>query len=184
LDFYLEGELNESGRREIEGHLARCPACREALEGRRLLLGAFSSLPPLPVPSDFAVSVVSRLPAARGLAFGWFVAAISSTLTFLTLLLGYYLATGKSLTEMLLPAGRFCLAAVSQVVPLLAKLFKLAGLAVKMAVSLVTAVLKGLEIVSTSIGPEIRGGALLLGLVLASLILFGMKRILSPGEKT
>jgi len=184
LDFYLERELGEAGRSEVEAHLSRCPACRHALEERRRLLGAFSGLPDLPVPGDFAAAVMNRLPGSRRLAFGRFAAMTSSAIGFLALLLGYHLMTGESLTDMMLSGGRSLLASASQVVPLLAKVLKLTGLALAWAGSLVAALVKGLGIVSAFLAPGARGPALALGLGLSFLILYGMKRIFTLGEKT
>ncbi len=62
MDMYLEGELAPGERGLFEAHIKECPACRSSLEERSILLKAFSGLPPVEVPEEFAASVVELLP--------------------------------------------------------------------------------------------------------------------------
>ena len=60
LGAYLDGALPQSRAAEVEGHLARCEACRrrlEALQGLQALLGGFTTPP---VPEGFALRVVAQ----------------------------------------------------------------------------------------------------------------------------
>jgi anti-sigma factor RsiW len=184
VDLYIERELPDEQRREVEAHLAACPTCREAAEERRALLGAFSSLPPVELPPGFAASVLARLPedaeeAASGIRL--FAAGLS---VFLAGLLGYFLVSGRSLVGVLLAMGRSLIDAVSLVVPLLAKGARLGGVVLKLAGGILRLPLQAFEIAASILSPEILGLLLAGGLVLSCLILLGMRRILSPGEKT
>ncbi|GEM_PF-1540741 len=51
LDAYLDGELGEDRAREVDLHLASCPACRRALEEERRFRGVWAGLP-VPDPGE------------------------------------------------------------------------------------------------------------------------------------
>lgn len=80
LGAYLDGEINETLRGQIEAHLATCPDCRRELEELRQLSTLLQASPvPLSPQSDadFANAVMARVTRPvpslwqRGLAAGW-----------------------------------------------------------------------------------------------------------------
>jgi predicted anti-sigma-YlaC factor YlaD len=183
MDLFLEGELDGPERCDVEGHLAACPACRRVLEERRVLSLAVAGLPAIEVPSDFARAVMDRLPTERRPAFGWLASAATGTALFLAGLLGYHLLTGESLAGVLVSVGRSVIGFVSLVIPILAKVFKLVRVFIKVVADLGTALLKGLGVLASLLRPEILGLVLALGLVLFFLVFFGVRKIVSLGEK-
>lgn len=181
---YLEGELGPSERREFEAHLASCPSCRNVLAERRLLHEAFTSLPPLEVPPDFALSVMDRIPEAAGDKARWLAPLASGSIALVTCLLGFYLLTGASLSDILVSLSRSFSSAFSLFLPLFAKLLKAGGLLLKFAADLVSILGKSLEAYSNYLGLEAVGLVLGLGLLLSLLFLCGAKKLLTLGEKT
>jgi predicted anti-sigma-YlaC factor YlaD len=177
---YLEGELEPGERRACEEHLGRCPGCRAAFEERRLLHEAFSSLPPLEVPPNFARSVMAGIPGDAVTAWRRIAAA---ALAFASGLLGFHLLTGKSLTGVLLSPSRGLGAGLSDLLPFLAKALKSAGLALELLFELVSTLAGGLGVLSSVIRPGLAGPAIGLGLILSVLLLFGAGRLLAHGEK-
>ena len=180
---YLEGELEPGERRACEEHLGRCPGCRAAFEERRLLHEAFSSLPPLEVPPSFARSVMAGIQENAGTAWRRIAAVAAAALALASGLLGIHLLTGKSLTGVLLSPSRALGAGLSDLLPLLAKVLKSAGLALELLFELVSTLAGGLGVLSSVIGPGLAGPALGLGLILSVLLLFGARRLLALGEK-
>lgn len=183
MDLYLDGELVEAERREFEEHLALCPACRRALEDRRTLDQAFSSLPPIEVPPDFAAAILARLPEDRR-AFGWFASIVTGTALLFAGLLGYHILTGESLLGILMSVGRSVIGFIGLAVPLIAKVLELVRVFLKLTGDLGAALIKGLGILSSLLRPEIIGFTLLLGLALSLLLVLGVKKIVSLGEKS
>ena len=62
LDAYLDGELEPSDARELESHLAQCPACTRFLDGRLALRSAIKArIPALQAPKPLEEKVRSRL---------------------------------------------------------------------------------------------------------------------------
>lgn len=180
---YLEGELGPAERRAFEDHLGRCPECRAALEERRLLHEAFTSLAPLEVPDGFARSVVEAIPDGAGTAFRPFAAFAAAALALAVGLLGFHLAMGDSLTSVLVSAGRAAGAGLGGLLPFLAKIFKSAGLALELLHGLVSSLGGGLRILSSVVRAEIAALALGLGFALTIAMLLGARRLLSIGEK-
>lgn len=184
MGLYLEDALPESERREFEEHLGACPACRRALEDRRALDLAFSSLPPIEVPPDFAAAVLARLPDEPISVFGWLVSVVTGMGVFLAGLLGYYLLTGESLAGILISAGRGVLGFISLAAPLLAKIFKVLQVVAALAVEMAKALVKGLGVVSSLFSPEVIGLGLVLGLALTLLLAAGVRKIVTQGERS
>ena len=184
LYLYLEGELDPFERRGLEAHLEGCPACREALSERRLLHEAFTSLPPLEVPPDFALSVMDRLPEPEEAGARWLAPLVPATASLIVGLLGFYLLTGESLSDVLVAVSRVCGSAIGRFLPLLAKIFKIGGLLLKVAADIASMFVAGLGAFSRALGPEGIGLILGLGALLSLLCFFGAKRLLSLGERT
>lgn len=55
LSAYLDGELSPAQARAVESHLERCRACREELEGLRMVARALRSLPQADPSRSFAL---------------------------------------------------------------------------------------------------------------------------------
>ena len=181
---YLEGELGPSARRELEAHLETCPACRGVLAERRLLHEAFTSLPPFDVPPDFALSVMDRIPDAVDEKAGWLAPLASGLAALVVGLLGFYVLTGESLSDVLVSVSRSFSSGFGRLLPLFAKLLKVGDLLLDVASGFLMMLGKGLVALLSSLGPDGIGLILGLGLLLSLLLFFGAKRLLSLGEKT
>jgi len=180
---YLEGELGPAERRGLEAHLEACPACREALAERRLLHEAFTSLPPFEVPPDFALSVMDRLPEPAEAKARWLAPLVAGTASLVVGLLGFYILTGESLSDVLVAVSQSFSSGFGRLLPLFAKLLKVASLLLDIASGFVTMLGKGLVALLSSLGTEGIGLILGLGLLLSLILFFGAKRLLSSGEK-
>ena len=64
LSAYVDGELSETRRQRVEGHLSRCFNCAAALQELRRLRAMFTSLPVRQVGFDLAPLIRARLSAA------------------------------------------------------------------------------------------------------------------------
>ncbi len=182
LYLYLEGELGPYDARKIEEHVECCAACREALEERRLLHQAFTSLPPFEVPKGFARSVMDSLPEPEARGRGWLAPLVAAAAGLAAGLAGFHLFTGTGISEVLVALNGFFGQAVAQAAPLAVKTFKLGGVLLKISRDLLTLGLEGLEAFSRVLGPQ--GIALVAGLtaLLAVLAFFGARRFLHQGE--
>jgi len=181
---YLEGELDPAERHGLEAHLEACPACREALAERRLLHEAFTSLPPIEVPPDFALSVMDSLPEPAEAKARWLAPLFAGTASLVVGLFGFYLLTGESLSDVLIAVSRSFSSGFGRLVPLFAKLLKVGALLLGVASDFVSMLGKGLAAFLSSLGPDGICIILGLGLLLSLLLFFGAKRLLSLGEKT
>ena len=182
LYLYLEGELGPYDARKLEEHIECCAACRDALDERRLLHDAFTSLPPFDVPADFARSVMDSLPEPEITKAGWIAPLIAATTALMVGLFGFFLFTGQSVFEVLIAANRFFGSVVAQVTPLVVKTLKVGNVILKVAGDLVTMGFSGLSTFSRVLG--LQGIALVLGLgaLLSLLAYFGARRFLHQGE--
>lgn len=61
LSARLDGALTEAEERELEAHLASCPACRAAEAQLRALRAAFTGLEDVPAPEGLARDVMERV---------------------------------------------------------------------------------------------------------------------------
>jgi predicted anti-sigma-YlaC factor YlaD len=181
---YLEGELDPAERHGLEAHLEDCPACRETLADRRLLHEAFTSLPPIEVPPDFALSIMDRLPEPAEVRPRWLAPLVAATASLIVGLMGFYVLTGESLSDVLVAVSRSFSSGFGRLLPLFAKLLKVGSLLLDISSGFVTMLGKGLVTLLSSLGPDGIGLILGLGLLLSLLLFFGAKRLLALGEKT
>ncbi|MDQ7030261.1 MAG: zf-HC2 domain-containing protein [Ardenticatenia bacterium] len=65
LSAYLDGELSEEERRQVEVHLGVCVACREDVEELRWVVELVSTLPSVEVPRPFYVRQADLAPTAH-----------------------------------------------------------------------------------------------------------------------
>jgi predicted anti-sigma-YlaC factor YlaD len=181
---YLEGELGPAESRELEAHLEHCPACRGVLAERRLLHEAFTSLPPFEVPPDFALSVMDRIPEAADEKAGWLAPLASGLAALVVGLMGFYILTGESLSDVLVAVSRSFSSGFGRLLPLFVKLLKVGGLLLDVASGFATMLGKGLVALLSALGADGIGLILGLGFLLSLLFFFGTKRLLSLGEKS
>jgi predicted anti-sigma-YlaC factor YlaD len=181
---YLEGELDPAERHGLEAHLEDCPACREALAERRLLHEAFTSLPPIEVPPDFALSVMDSLPEPAEAKARWLAPLFAGSAALVIGLFGFYLLTGESLSGVLIAVSRSFSSGFGRLLPLFAKLLKVGALLLDVTSDFISMLGKGLAAFLSSLGPDGIGIILGLGLLLSLLLFLGAKRLLSLGEKT
>jgi hypothetical protein len=184
LYLYLEGELGPYEARKLEEHIECCAACRDALEERRLLHVAFTTLPPFEVPADFARSVMDSLPEPEVRKAGWLAPLIAGVAALSIGLLGFNLFTGTGVAEVLVAVNGFFGSALARLAPMLVKTLKLLGILLQVAGDLVRLAFAGLATFSRVLGPQ--GIALVLGLgaLLTVLAVFGARRFLHQGERS
>ncbi len=183
LCLYLEGGLGPYKARALEEHIERCCACREALAERRLLHEAFTTLPPFEVPPDFARSVMDSLPEPEEAKANWLAPLLAAAASLVVGLLGFYLLTGTSLSNVLVAGNRMVGAALSGVLPFAAKTIKIAAILLGAASDLASMLFVAIGAAVRSLGPQ--GLVLLVGLggAVFLLALVGAKRLLAPGEE-
>ena len=66
LDAYLDRELDDATNRQLDGHLAGCPACGARLVERRALGHSLRTLPRWQLPADRRAALVCSIDAAEG----------------------------------------------------------------------------------------------------------------------
>jgi anti-sigma factor RsiW len=184
LYLYLEGGLGPYKARALEEHVEACAVCREAMAERRLLHEAFTSLPPFEVPEDFAKSVMDSLPEPEEVRSGWFAPLAAAASALVIGLLGFYLFTGATLSDVLLSFNRIVGAATARLLPFLAKALKIAVLLLGVAADAVSMLFAGFGAFARALGPQ--GVALILGLAGAVILLafLGARKLLSAGERS
>ena len=173
---YLDGDLVPEEAAEFELHLAACARCREAVEERRALSQAASSLPDLELPAGFSEVVLARIVRAEAPRKSW-LAILGIGLGALGASLGtLVLASGQSATGLLLRFGRGSLESIRDIVLLVLKFFKLILLAGKILPDLAGTALRGLSRVPGSFPAELLAVAAVIALLAMSSLLFGFRR--------
>ena len=178
---YLEGILAPERREEIESHLAHCPTCRRAVEDRKLIAGAASSLAPLVPPDDFTDRVMARIaPVKVKNRARLIVLAAASSLLALTAMV--MIASRNSTLSILISAGRSLWEYFKGAAVLTAKASTLLTIAGKTLRPLLEAAYKGLSMLTSFIHPGLQILILVLAIGLVVSLFFGMRKKLSLGD--
>lgn len=155
---YLERELSSPENRDIEGHLAVCPKCRDAVEERRRMLQAIETLPAFDVPPDFAKGVMDRIstaPEKVKVSFvHWLAAGVAGFLAFSAALAIFALLTGHGLSQFFIRLNHGLWSYVQVAVSGLAKFAKFVILAFKIAGQFLQELLESLRAFASLISPE------------------------------
>jgi len=164
---YIEGSLAPERREELERHLVGCPKCRRAVEDRKSIAGAASSLPPFAVPDDFTDRVMARIAPAKVKSPAWLrILASASSLLALTVII--LIASGKSVIEIALGASHSLWEYAKSAALLVAKAVTLLFLAGKTIRPLLDSLAKGLSLASSFVSPGLQ--IVLLGVMMALII--------------
>ncbi len=182
---YLEGELDEAGRRTVESHIRVCQSCRHAVEDRRVFHEAALSLPPMDVPAGFSKRILDRIPAKGATPLAWITALVSGAGTLFLIFLGAYLVTGQNLPSLLISANRGLWSFLGQSATALGKALGILVLGFKLLGNFLEGTRKVLEILAgVLLRAETLAPVLLVVVVLTALFIIGMKRIFPYGEKS
>lgn len=159
IQAYLEGGLESDAADRIEGHLLDCPACRDAVESRRLVLQAATSLEPIPLPDDFAASVLARLEPAEDASLprltlgGWLAALAAGIFVFGATLAALALLSGHGLGTTLARLGQGLLASIGQTATAASKLATLISVLFRTAGRLTASLIEAVGRAASLAGP-------------------------------
>lgn len=169
---HLEGGLDPAASQEIERHLAACPACRACLEQRRLIQQAAESLPPIPVPADFAAGILARLEPGEDAALprlslrGWLAATFAGAGTFGLALVLLALFSGHNLGSYLLRLSQALIGYLQDATAAAAKMAKYILIFLRIAEEFAGAAIDIFKRASGFIGPEVQAACFLAVLAL------------------
>jgi anti-sigma factor RsiW len=156
---YLDGSLSAGDRAAFEAHLAGCPGCRRALDERRAIAEAATSLPSLEVPDDFILGVMSRLglPAPEKRARGFRLAtALSAASALGAVAIVVSLITGNGLFGIFLGLARSLRTTALSSTQGILKAAKVVIHLGKMAADFLSGLIEGVGIATSFIGPEVQ----------------------------
>ncbi|HUU37869.1 MAG TPA: zf-HC2 domain-containing protein [Candidatus Desulfaltia sp.] len=178
---YLEGGLSPEQRNSIEEHLRVCRRCRRAVEERRLIAEAASTLPPFEVPENFPERVMSRLSRSRARNSGWLIALVSVSSLF-ALISVALIASGRSALEFFASASQTFLESAKNAAVLTAKLAVLVSLTGRTLRSLLEAGTKSLSVLTSFLHPGLQILILVLAMGLVVSLFFGLRKKFSLGD--
>ncbi|MBN2409380.1 MAG: zf-HC2 domain-containing protein [Candidatus Aminicenantes bacterium] len=179
---YLDGGMSPQKVNNIEGHLRVCPRCRRAVEERRLIAAAASSLAPFDVPEDFPERVMSRLPGSQPRSRGW-LAALAAGTSVLTLILVVMIASGKSGLEFMKGAGGTFWESIKTIALITAKAASFVSLVGRTLRTLLEAGVKGLSLLTSFVPPGAQVFILVVVLGVLATFFYGMRKKLSTGDQ-
>jgi hypothetical protein len=183
FDLYLENELDESSARDFEDHLAGCASCRAALGDRKAFLEALHGLPDIELPPDFTDTVMARVFPEKKSGLAWAAALVGSISGLFLGGLAYVLATGRILPGFTIGAGKSLAESGRGGILTLAKVGKMALLALRLMTEFAGDLVEKLGRVGSHIDPKVYAAGCVLLLALSALFYLGIKRRILNGEK-
>jgi hypothetical protein len=180
---FIEGELSPDEKRAIEVHISSCHKCKKAVEERMLLVEASQSLPDWEVPRGLTQSILANIVPKRITFRDWLVTAAIGLSSAVLAFLAVYMVSGQTLADVFINLNRSALNLFQNIVVVSAKAAKLISISIQIILKILSLIIKGLESLTTILGPELPIGLILLTAVITALLLFGAKRKLLAGEK-
>lgn len=177
----LEGGLPAGKRRNIESHTAECPVCRKALNDRKNLEAAWTTLANFDVPPDFASTVMRRI-AAKPLPslWTWVIAALTALGSLSVVFFGALGIVGTAQVSLVTGLNRSLFSLFSNGVILGVKIIKTAASVLSLAGDLVARLITSLSTLVLSFSNEIAALAAL-ALILSGLLAYGLRKRYLPG---
>ncbi len=178
---YLEEGLSPERMNETSEHLRSCRRCRRAVEERKLIAEAASSLPPFEVPEDFPERVMSRISRPRVPGSGWLIGLISGS-SLLTLISVLLIASGRNALEFFKGASQTFWESAKNAAVFTAKLASLVSIIGRTLRSLLEAGGKSLSVLTSLLHPGVQIFILVLALGILASLFYGLRKKLSIGD--
>ena len=180
---FLEGELSSEETLSMHEHISSCEKCQKAVEERKLLGEASQSLPVWEIPHDFTTHVLARIFPKRITFRDWVITVSTGLSSAVLAFFVVYLISGQNLADLFINLNRTVLNLFQNVVVVLVKTAKLISVGIQVILKIGSLVLRGFSSLTTILSPEFQIGLMTLTVVIAALLLFGVKRKLFAGEK-
>jgi len=178
---FIEGSLAPERKEELERHLGVCPRCRRAVEDRKLIAGAASSLAPFAVPDDFTDRVMARIAPGKGKSPAWLIilASASSLLALGSVVL---IASGSNVIEIALRASHSVWEYAKSAALFTVKAVTLLSLAGKTIRLLLESVIRGLSLANSLVSPGLQFGLLVVMTALIISLALAARKKISLGD--
>jgi anti-sigma factor RsiW len=178
---YLEEGLSPERMNELREHLRSCRRCRRAVEERRIIAEAASTLPRIEVPEDFTERVMSRISRPKVSRPGWLIGLVSGT-SLLALISVVLIASGRNALEFFRGASQIFWESAKNAAVLAAKLAALLSLFGRTFRSLLEAGGKSLSVLTSLLHPGVQIFILVLALGILASLFYGLRKKLSIGD--
>jgi anti-sigma factor RsiW len=180
---YLEGDLAPEQRGQVEEHLSGCPRCRSAVEERRFLGEAFSSLTPLPMPADFTERVMATVAPSGRLLPAWLTILLSGSAV-ASLLFVLFLGSGKNLLSLLKSINNSLWGYAKSAAVFAAKTAALISTLGRALRQVAGTFVNTLFELASAVGPAAQAVILVAGCVLLAALAYLLSKKFHPGERT
>ncbi len=179
---YLEGELAPSERQELEGHLASCQICREAVEARRRLTEAASTLPDLEIPADFSAKVMARIAGSQFSLRRLLISLAAGCSAILAALGLAMIVTHQSLPGLLVGLNQYVLRNFKSLSLTSIKFLKVFLLIFKIFSNVIEELIGGISVLTSLISPQTQILIVTLTVLLSMTLFMMLKRKFSPRD--
>jgi anti-sigma factor RsiW len=178
---FLDGDLSPAEQNAVEGHLAVCARCREALEDRRILAEAADGLPSFLVPADFSRQVMEKIAARKVSLPAWLIILASGT-SVLAALAAVAFLSGRDALSLLSGINHSLWNGIKSAIVFSAKLVRLVSLAGESLRPLIHVFGKGLAALAGVISPGLQAILITLSLGLIVSLFYGLHKVFSMGD--
>lgn len=180
---FIEKELPLSENKKIEGHLATCRKCKNALEERKHLLQASENLPLWQTPPDFTQQVMARIFPIRVPLSAWLTAAYAGFGSIILAIFILFLIIGQNFSSLLTSLNHSLWNFVRNLSPVFVKLFKVASLFIKTLQQFFEYIIKVFASLTTIISPQVQIIIITTAIILIAFSIYGIKRKILIGEQ-
>jgi anti-sigma factor RsiW len=178
---YLEEGLSPERMNKVREHLRSCRRCRRAVEERKIIAEAASTLPRIEVPEDFTERVMSRISQPKAPRSGWLIGLVSGT-SMLALISVVLIASGRNALEFFRSASQTFWESAKNAAVLAAKMAALLALFGRTFRSLLETGGKSLSVLTSLLHPGVQVFILVLALGILASLFYGLRKKISIGD--
>jgi len=180
---YLDEDLIDQKKADVENHLASCRKCRQSMEKKQRMLEALKNIPRYKTPKGFTNQIMSKIEPVRPSPSEWFKAGTAAVIFITAVSLLFFAFSKQGLADFAVNSFQSAINLSLEALVTSIKFFKSMGVLIHISLQLIGLILKSIRSVTPVVSTEIQIFSVLFGILITLLVILSMKQKYILGDK-